>query len=79
MIATVRSVGERWTFGLEPAELTDFLKERGLVLQQDVGASDYRAKYYGVAAQRMRGYEFYRIALADVAGGQRDRSVAIST
>jgi methyltransferase (TIGR00027 family) len=66
MIATVQAVGERWTFGLEPAEITDFLKQRGLVLKQDVGASDYRAKYYGAAAQRMRGYEFYRIAVADV-------------
>ena len=67
MIATVQAVGERWTFGLEPAELTGFLKERGLVLQQDIGASDYRAKYYGAAAQRMRGYEFYRVAVAEVA------------
>jgi O-methyltransferase involved in polyketide biosynthesis len=67
MTAMVRAVGEPWTFGLEPAQLTNFLNQRGLLLQQDVGASDYRAKYYGAAAQRMRGYEFYRIAVADVA------------
>jgi methyltransferase (TIGR00027 family) len=67
MTATVQAVGERWTFGLEPTQLADFLKQRGLILQQDVGASDYRAKYYGAAAQRMRGYEFYRIAVAEVA------------
>jgi O-methyltransferase involved in polyketide biosynthesis len=67
MIATVQAVGEPWIFGLEPAELMGFLKQRGLVLRQDVGASDYRAKYYGAAAQRMQRYEFYRIAVADIA------------
>lgn len=65
--ATVQGVGERWTFGLEPAKLPDFLEQRGLMLQQDVGASDYRARYYGAAAQRMRGYEFYHIVVAEVA------------
>ena len=64
MISTVRAVGERWTFGLDPEELADFLARRGLVLRQDVGASDYRAQYYGAAARRMRGYEFYRIVVA---------------
>jgi hypothetical protein len=31
-----------------------------------VGAAEYRARYYGPAAEAMRGYEFYRIALASV-------------
>ena len=40
--------------------------QRGLVLSEDVGASDYRALHFGAAAMRMRGYEFYRIAVARV-------------
>jgi hypothetical protein len=37
-----------------------------LALSEDVGASDYRLLYLGRAAMRMRGYEFYRIAVARV-------------
>lgn len=42
------------------------LAERGLRLDEDVGASDYRSLYFGPSASRMRGYEFYRIAVARV-------------
>ena len=68
LFATLRAAGERWTFGLDPSELSRFLAQRGLVLQEDVGASDYRARYFGQAATRMPGYEFYRIAVARVPG-----------
>lgn len=40
--------------------------KRGLRLDEDVGASDYRGRYFGRSAARMRGYEFYRIAIAQV-------------
>jgi methyltransferase (TIGR00027 family) len=66
LFATLGAAGERWTFGLDPAQLSGFLAQRGLTLVQDVGASDYRARYFGLAASRMRGYEFYRIAVACV-------------
>ena len=36
------------------------------MLREDVGATDYRARYWGAAARRMVGYEFYRVAIADV-------------
>jgi methyltransferase (TIGR00027 family) len=59
---------ERWTFGLDPARTADFVRERGLALELDLGAADYRALAYGAAeAAAMRGYEFYRIACARVA------------
>jgi methyltransferase (TIGR00027 family) len=64
--AALSAAHERWTFGLHPAELAAFLAARGLALQSDVGAAEYRARYYGPAAEAMRGYEFYRIALASV-------------
>jgi len=60
------AAGERWTFGLDPAELDAYLRERGLALVEDVGASDYRAACYGPESAAMRGYEFYRIARARV-------------
>lgn len=66
LFATLRAAGEGWTFGLDPSRLSSFLAQRGLVLSEDVGASDYRALYFGSAAMRMRGYEFYRIAVARV-------------
>jgi methyltransferase (TIGR00027 family) len=59
---------ERWTFGLEPAELSRYLQDCGLVLEDDVGARDYRAGYFGPAASSMTGYEFYRVAVARVSG-----------
>jgi methyltransferase (TIGR00027 family) len=66
LFATLRAAGERWTFGLDPSRLSTFLAQRGLLLGEDIGASDYRTRYFGSAAMRMRGYEFYRIAVARV-------------
>jgi methyltransferase (TIGR00027 family) len=60
------AAGERWTFGLDPRATSGYLRERGLALLEDVGASQYRAICYGPAAAGMRGYEFYRVALARV-------------
>lgn len=58
---------ERWTFGLEPSELSGFLAQRGLILKEDVGAADSRARYLGHTATGLSGYEFHRIAVAQVA------------
>jgi methyltransferase (TIGR00027 family) len=66
LFATLRAADERWTFGLDPSNLRSFLAQRGLILEADIGASDYRARYFGRAADRMRGYEFYRIAVTRV-------------
>jgi methyltransferase (TIGR00027 family) len=66
LLASLEAAGERWTFGLDPAGLEAYLRERGLRLLEDVGASQYRAACYGAEAQRMRGYEFYRIARVEV-------------
>ena len=54
--------GERWTFGLDPATVAGYLRERGLALLEDEGAAAYRARYYGASASAMRGYEFYHVA-----------------
>lgn len=68
LFATLEKVGERMTFGIEPSELPEFLAERGLSLVSDLGAAEYRERYFGAAARKMRGHEFYRVAVARTTG-----------
>jgi methyltransferase (TIGR00027 family) len=67
-LAKVKSSGEPWTFGLDPARLQDYLAERGLRLLEDLGSVEYRAMFMPAGGRHMRGYEFYRVALAEIAG-----------
>ena len=60
-------IGEPWTFGFDPADLGAYLAVRGLHLVEDVGAVEYRARYWGKRRDGLRGYEFYRVAVARVA------------
>jgi len=64
--ATLERVGERLTFGIDPAALPELLAVRGLALERDIGAADHRALHYGDAARTMQGHEFYRVAIATV-------------
>ncbi len=68
VLSAVSSAGEPWTFGLDPRSLSQDLREYGLRLLEDLGADDYRARYFGKKARGMRGYAFYRAAVAMVAG-----------
>ena len=67
LFATLAKVGERFTFGLDPGDLSTFLAGRGLALVSDEGANEFRHRCYGAAAERMQGHEFYRVATARVA------------
>lgn len=67
LFASLEKVGEKLTFGIEPSVLPEFLARRGLSLEKDVGAAEYRELYFNEAARVMRGHEFYRVALARVA------------
>jgi len=62
----LRSSDEPWTFGLDPSGLADFLEQRGLALVRDEGSVEYRARYLGSRGHALRGYEFYRAAIAEV-------------
>ncbi len=64
--ATLQRSREPWTFGLDPPALKDFLKARGLRLISDEGSLDFRSRYLGAHGKHLRGYEFYRAALATV-------------
>ena len=66
LFVTLKRAGEQWSFGLDPTELADFLRKRGLKLEHDIGSSEYRARYLPQVSRIMRGYEFYRIAIARV-------------
>jgi methyltransferase (TIGR00027 family) len=72
LFASLAKFGEKWTFGIDPSELRGYLAQRGLSLESDLGAAEYRERCFGAAARAMRGYEFYRIALARVAARNRD-------
>lgn len=66
IVSNVERLGEPWTFGLIPEELPSYLAERGLQLDRDDGARDYRRTYFGEAAESMKGYDFYHVAVASV-------------
>jgi methyltransferase (TIGR00027 family) len=57
---------EPWIWGMDPARMPAYLAERGFELKEDLGADDYRARYWGPEGRRMNGFGFYRVALAKV-------------
>jgi methyltransferase (TIGR00027 family) len=63
LVGNVKRLGEPWQFGLLPEEMETYLAGFSLKLEQDLGADEYRARYFGDNA-RFRGYAFYRIAVA---------------
>lgn len=65
-MAFVAKGGEAWTYGIEPAELRGRLQAAGLELVEDLGADEYRSRYWHSPKSRWRGYAFYRAALAVV-------------
>jgi methyltransferase (TIGR00027 family) len=64
--SVVGRAGEQWTFGIDPGELRAYLAERGLDLIEDIGSLEYRARYMKRSGLHMKGFEFYRVALAQV-------------
>lgn len=66
ILRDVEKIGEPWTFGFVPEGLGRYLKNRGICLARDFSANGYRRIYFGEAARKMKGYEFYHVAIADV-------------
>jgi methyltransferase (TIGR00027 family) len=69
LLRDVSQIGEPWTFGLLPEQVPDYLRRKGLQLDRDAGAREYRAQYFGLAARQMRGYDFYHVVIAHVPRG----------
>jgi methyltransferase (TIGR00027 family) len=57
---------ERWQYGFNPEEMPAYLNNFGLVLKSDSGAEEFRTKYMGDRKNWNWGYEFYRVAVAEV-------------
>ncbi len=64
---SVKAAGEPWRFGFYPTELASYLETRGLILEQDIGSAEYRARYLPVSRETPQGHDFYRLAIARVA------------
>jgi O-methyltransferase involved in polyketide biosynthesis len=63
LLARLRRIGEAWTFGFRPEVVPDYLARWGFRLIADLGAADFRARYWAPTDQP-EGYEFYRAVLA---------------
>jgi methyltransferase (TIGR00027 family) len=66
LLEELKTLGEPWTFGLDPDGLSAYLRARGLKLEQDFCAREYRARYYGPRGRHFKGYRFYHVAAASV-------------
>jgi hypothetical protein len=55
-----------WNFGIDPASIKEFLASYNMELLYNLDAGIYRRMYYGEEAVDMKGYEFYRVAMARV-------------
>jgi methyltransferase (TIGR00027 family) len=69
-------VGSPMRFGLDPAELEQYLLARGLRLIEDVGAVEYQARYLQRIGREMRIFDGERAAYAEVIP-KADRSAPI--
>jgi methyltransferase (TIGR00027 family) len=66
LLLELKGLGEPWTFGLNPDGLSAYLWARGLELEQNFCAPEYRALCYGPRGRHFKGYHFYQVAAARV-------------
>lgn len=62
LLNDLAEIEEHWTFGFDPDELPAYLQRYQYTLVEDLGATEYRARY--IPNRTERGYEFYRAAIA---------------
>jgi methyltransferase (TIGR00027 family) len=62
--SSVRSSGEPFIFGFDPAGLADYLRPRGFALESDVSTAEAAKIYCQPIHRREPGSELYRIAAA---------------
>ncbi len=66
-----RLVGEPWIFGLDPTEIAAFLSVRGLVLIEDVCASEREARHLPASRRPRHGSDLDRTVVAEISGSVR--------
>ncbi|SFD05477.1 methyltransferase, TIGR00027 family [Chitinophaga sp. CF118] len=62
----LKNNNEFLNFGIDPAKINDFLAGYNMKLIYDDNATVYRETCFGPQAAKMKGYEYYRVALAVV-------------
>lgn len=62
LLQDVATLEERWTFGFDPVALPGYLQSFDFILEEDLGAAEYRERY--LPERTEKGYEFYRVAYA---------------
>jgi methyltransferase (TIGR00027 family) len=72
LVSNVKRLGEPWTFGILPTQIERWLSGFSIVLEDDLGADAYRAKYLASGEGGLSGYAFYRIAVGRVAPQSRE-------
>jgi methyltransferase (TIGR00027 family) len=68
MTRLLKKSNDFWSFGLDPAGVSDFLSAYNLELEKDISTTEYRKMYFGRRADKMKGYEWYRVVVARVKG-----------
>jgi methyltransferase (TIGR00027 family) len=66
-IEGVKRRGEPWTFGLNPAEVSNLLADRGFTLEKDVSTARAGERYFKPLARRERGSALYHVVAARAA------------
>jgi methyltransferase (TIGR00027 family) len=62
----VRRAGEPWTFGLRPAHVRRYLRERGFELITDLSTRDADGGRFAALGRREAGSELYHVVVAEV-------------
>jgi methyltransferase (TIGR00027 family) len=68
IMSRVERRGIPWVFGLDPAEVEEWLERRGFRLVDHAAASDYRDRYLAPAGRQATIYEGERMVLAEIVG-----------
>ena len=57
---------EFWNFGIDPAKINEFLAGYNMKVKYDADANTYRRICFKERSVKMKGYEYYRVAMAIV-------------
>lgn len=66
LLRDLEVIEERWTCGFDPAKMSGYLASFGMELMEDADAAEYRQRYIPERKVLLKGYEFYRVAMARV-------------
>ena len=74
MASMVARLGSPWIFGIDPAEIEQFVTDRGLALIEEAGAAEYKERYLAPLGREMEVIDVERAVLARVDGSVGGRA-----